>query len=193
MSVLVDLLVKRQIEASRQRLMSFMTDYLVAPDHVAVILASSKMDELLREAIAARLRPTGDEHDSLLDGDRGISTFELRILLAQRLGIIDAQFASSLHIFRRLRNDFAYTLEMQHLDKPPHCDRVDELSRRFDLDEGVARMQSAGDGGLGRYSAHKMRFVVASTLVLARLEAAASITDEVDDKPAQMIAATLEP
>lgn len=193
MTKITEPLFLQDIEESRERLMGLMAQYTSEPDHVAVIIAVSRMDALLGEAIRARLRPSDEGKDSLVDPEPGISTFKLRLLLAQRLGIIDSGFAKALDILRTLRNDFAHTLETQHLHEPPHRDRVNELARRFVLEEGVERMRESGAGTLGVQSSEKIRFVVLSAFMLSRLETAAKIVTQVDDDSAQRIAATLEP
>ncbi len=96
---------------AHQRSAGFLSSYLLEPDHVAVIIATSKMDELLTFAIRQRLRPCPEKSDDLLDTERGVGTFSNKILFAHRLGIICPNLARALHLFRKIRNDFAHAYE----------------------------------------------------------------------------------
>jgi len=44
-----------------------------------------------------------------------------------RLGIIDKEFRDTLHIIRKIRNDFAHQLIKGSLENPPYSDRIDTL------------------------------------------------------------------
>ncbi len=77
-----------------------------------VIVSAALMDEALAELIKAKLVPSPrkDKDDELFVGSYApLGSFSARIDFAYRLGIIASSTRSSLHLLRRLRNDFAHS------------------------------------------------------------------------------------
>lgn len=77
-----------------------------------VIVSAALMDEALAELIKAKLVPSPgkDKDDELFVGSYApLGTFSARIDFAYRLGIIAPSTRSSLHLLRKLRNDFAHS------------------------------------------------------------------------------------
>jgi hypothetical protein len=57
------------------------------------------------------LIPCNTSEDPLFDGANApLSTFNARIEMAYRLGVIDATFSRNLHLVRKIRNDFAHNV-----------------------------------------------------------------------------------
>ena len=164
-----------------QRSADFLNSYLTQPDHVAVIIAASKMDELLTYAIRQRLRPCPSKSDDLLDSERGIGTFSNKIMFAHRLGVICPNMARALHLFRKIRNDFAHAHEGQSLSSPPHRDRVDELNAKLDLMPGLVNLRKQLSAA-GQPTVKKVSFIVAATFVITRLESIKPLLKPVDDE-----------
>lgn len=100
-------------------------------DRAAVILGAAKLDVLLYHAIQSVLIATPTADDPLFDGDAPLSTFSAKIVLAYRIGLIDAEFARALHIVRRIRNAFAHEMANSSLSSGPHADHVRELVSPF--------------------------------------------------------------
>lgn len=160
--------------------MEFMTTFVDQPDHVAVILATSKMDEQLKHIIRLRLIPCSTGKDELLDSGQGLGTFSNRIDLSFRLGLIDSSLAGSLHILRKIRNDFAHAYEGQALDKPPHKNRVEELENRGRSEPSFEASRDVISKARIELNNEKISFVTAAAFVLARLESTKSLVTKVD-------------
>src|SRR5207249_1655588 len=110
-----------------QALENFIGEFSQESDRAAVILVGARLDYLLSELISRCLVPNTASVDELLDTDRALGTFSARIHAATRLGLIDADFARALHIFRRLRNTFAHETAGASFDHGPSRDRIREL------------------------------------------------------------------
>lgn len=181
---IVQLAAARLHEAVR-RAVGFMTTYLREPDHVVVILATSKMDDLLLKALRARLLPCEGE-DDLLESDRGVGTFSMRIRLAYRLGIIHSSLASVLHVFRRIRNDFAHTFESVRLCDVPHRDRTETVIRPVRNNPQIVSLREAVQTSQAGIDIHTLDFMMASALTIAKLEIILVLVDTVKDELAKI-------
>jgi len=173
------------LHESVRRATTFMQQFIGQPDHVAVIIATSKMDELLGASIRERLLPCVEKKDDFLDSERGLGTFSNRIVMAYRIGIIDDSLARALHIFRRIRNDFAHTYEGQSLDNAPHRDRISALGHTLSSHPKIVELRTGVATSATDLSEHKLTFVVAATSAIARLELAKSLVRMVDKTCAQ--------
>ena len=96
-------------------------------DRAAVILVVAQLDLLLYQILQKYLMPGPSSKDELLESDRPLGSFSAKICMAYRLGLIDNLFSGSLHLIRKIRNDFAHELEGCTLDSGPHRDRVKGL------------------------------------------------------------------
>jgi hypothetical protein len=80
-------------------------------ERAATIVAAAMIDDELETKIQSRLLPDKDPHGDRLfeQGQAALGSFNAKILLATRLGIIDPTFEKLLHRFRdRLRNKYAH-------------------------------------------------------------------------------------
>lgn len=118
-------------EESTAILAEFEDELRAESDRAAVILASAKLDELLYLALTKKLLACPNAEDDLLRTDGPIGSFASRIILAHRLGIIDDDFAKTLHLLRRIRNDFAHETLGAKLTSGSHADRVKALCLPF--------------------------------------------------------------
>lgn len=100
----------------------------------AVILAFAWMDDELTNALKKFLIPTAQNSDELLGVGRPIGDAATKIDLAFRLGIINDGMHKSLHLVRRLRNDFSHTSSKLTFQTDSVRDRVNNL---FQLESGV--------------------------------------------------------
>ncbi|MHC4268232.1 MAG: hypothetical protein ACYSTS_07170 [Planctomycetota bacterium] len=76
-----------------------------------VILSACYLDKLLNQLLEILLKPNDAKNDSLFDGPTApLSTFSAKIELAARMGTIDNDTKKSLHLVRKIRNQFAHSL-----------------------------------------------------------------------------------
>ena len=100
-------------------------------DRATVILSAAKIDAQLYLLISKALKPSASSNDELLDGDSPIGTLSSRINLSYRLGLIDSQYAKSLHLIRKIRNAYAHEFKSMSLTNGGHADRIRELTVHF--------------------------------------------------------------
>jgi len=79
----------------------------------------------------------------LFDQDRPYSTFSAKILLAHRLGILDADFEHALQMASKIRNDYAHSMQSEHLSDTRHKNRVQEIKRLVHSSSQWKAMDSA--------------------------------------------------
>ncbi len=76
-----------------------------------VILSACYLDELLHQLIEIALKPNSSKEDALLDGPQApLASFSAKVELTARLGLISEDIKSSLHLVRKIRNEFAHKL-----------------------------------------------------------------------------------
>jgi len=105
----------------------FLEEFQHETDRTAVILGAAKLDYILYQLLQRFLIPNASRTDELLDSDFPLSTFNAKINLCFRLGIIDAEFAHALHIIRRIRNHFIHEVSACQLDASSYKDHIREL------------------------------------------------------------------
>lgn len=105
----------------------FVEEFKGENDRAAVILGAAKLDSLLMQILDRFLLPSLSSNDELLDGDSPLSTFNARINVCYRLGLISSEFAKSLHLVRRIRNAFAHDTSGCSLSTGAHTDRLKSL------------------------------------------------------------------
>ena len=99
-------------------------------DRASVILSVAMLDKALETVIKTHLVPTASSEDSLLEGAYApLSTFNARIDLAYRLGLISIQFCRDLHTIRKIRNDFAHNIAGCSFEDSTVRSRITELVR----------------------------------------------------------------
>lgn len=108
-----------------------------------VLTLTGFLEASLKKLLIAFLREGSSEYD-LFEGNGPLSTFSARIRLSQALGLISDKEASSLHIIRNLRNDFAH-----------------EPGAAFDVPSIRDRASNLGDGASPR-----MRFQFAAVTLI---------------------------
>lgn len=99
-------------------------------DRASVILASAMLDNALATVLKARLTPCSTSEDPLFHGANApLSSFSSRIEMAYRLSLVDANFARSLHLVRKIRNDFAHNVTGCNFADASVVSRLTELRR----------------------------------------------------------------
>lgn len=109
----------------------FIKEFEQESDRAAVVLGTAKLDSILHQLLQKVLLTCTSSQDELLEGERApIGTFSARVILAYRLGLIDSQFVHTLHLIRRIRNDFAHETSSS-LETGPNANRIRQLVTPF--------------------------------------------------------------
>jgi mannitol operon repressor len=120
----------------------------------AVLVAATRVDELLREAIAARLVDHPDTA-ALLDGfNAPLGTFSARTLAAMALGLLSENEYRDCIAIRKIRNEFAHKLGVNFGDQ-----KIVDLCNNLTL--GFTSRDSPDD--------HRQRFSSAAFVLVAYL------------------------
>lgn len=92
------------------------------------IIIVTLMDEALQKLLRSRLAPSPEKKDELFDGPYSpLSTFSAKIDFAYRVGTIGLGLKSSLHLIRRVRNDFAHSSNDITFESLSVHDRIQEI------------------------------------------------------------------
>ena len=76
-----------------------------------VILSGCYLDEALYDLLKIVLVPSEEKNDVLFDGPQApLGTFSAKIEMAYRMQLIDTNTKDSLHLIRKIRNEFAHNL-----------------------------------------------------------------------------------
>ena len=118
--------VEQILAATSESVPRFVADLVVeGGERSAVIVGAAQLDNVLEQFLITVLQP-GD--DKKLFGTRGpLSDTYSKISIAYRLGVIDADVERALELVRRIRNDFAHSLETATLSEGKQRDRLNEL------------------------------------------------------------------
>jgi len=99
-------------------------------DRGAVIVSVSLIDELLTNLVKAKLAPSLEKSDELFDASFSpFGSFSAKIDLAYRIGVIEPNVRKSLHLLRKIRNDFAHLIDVKGFDDSSTQDRIRELAK----------------------------------------------------------------
>lgn|SRR4030067_305509 len=97
-------------------------------DRGTVIVSAVLMDEALEDLIKAKLVPSPEREDELFVGAYAtLGNFSAKIDFSYRLGLISLSTRNSLHIIRKLRNDFAHSSLKESFNSSIVKGRVREL------------------------------------------------------------------
>lgn len=159
----------------------WLRDFRAESDRAAVILGAAKLDLALYQLLVSVFLPSTTGRDELLDTDQPLSNFSSRINLAYRLGLIDRAFARSLHIIRRIRNDFAHEAVGADLDAGAHRDRVRELAAPFLQKRGFSEYS---DRHFSMFTGASKIFRAVLALLVIRLHGAIKKARAISDEDA---------
>ena len=99
-------------------------------DRGAVIVSVSLIDELLGNLLKAKLAPSLEKSDELFDAAFSpFGSFSAKIDLAYRIGLLRPSVRKSLHLLRKIRNNFAHASGRKGFDDPSTQDRIRELTK----------------------------------------------------------------
>ncbi len=120
-----------EIERRKRRAESFRQFHEILSgesDRGSVIVSAAMFDDILSELLKHKLAPSIEKKDELFDnGSAAFSSFSARIDLAYRLGLIRVNVRATLHMVRKIRNDFAHVSEPNTFDSPKVKSRVLEI------------------------------------------------------------------
>jgi len=107
-------------------------------DRACVILGAALLDSALETLLRTFLLASSTADDPLFDGANAcLATYSARIEMAFRLRLIDTVFARSLHLVRRIRNDFAHNVTGCTFADSAVMSRLTELRRVSGLPENA--------------------------------------------------------
>jgi hypothetical protein len=96
----------------------------------SAIVCATLIEESLYRLIEARLAPSPEKKDELFDsGYAPLQTFSSKIDLAYRIGLISIEQRSSVHLIRKIRNEFAHSSEEINFESAIVKNRITELFR----------------------------------------------------------------
>ena len=99
----------------------------------SVIVSAALMDEALEQLLKAKLVPSPEKNDELFYGPYApLGNFSAKIDFAYRVGIIGVNQRSSMHLIRKLRNDFAHSSRQIGFTSQKVHSRIQKL---FDLNK----------------------------------------------------------
>lgn len=100
-----------------------------------VIVSAALLNETLEQLIKDNLAPSAEKDDELFVGAYApLDSFSTKIDLAYRLGLVGLSTRSSLHLIRKLRNDFAHSALQISFESNSVQSRIREL---FRLNKGL--------------------------------------------------------
>lgn len=106
-------------------------------DRGAVLVAAALLDAGLEAALKKKLVPSEKEDDPLFtSGYAPLRSFAAKTELAYRLGLITRETCQMLHLFRKVRNDFAHKADEMTLNDAPIRQR---LRAMFDVQPELHR------------------------------------------------------
>ena len=101
----------------------------------SAIIVATLMDDALQQLLRAKLVPSPERNDELFDGAYApLSSFSAKIDFAYRVGAIGPGTRSSLHLVRKIRNEFAHSSTDITFESRSVHSRIQEL---FKLNRGL--------------------------------------------------------
>lgn len=108
-------------------------------DRACAIVGQAALEDLVHELLYNHFRGTDRQKTGLLDQTGPVSTFAAQIDLAHAIGSINDAEMRSLHLIRRIRNEFAHESRPLSFDHPPIADRCREMRtwKLSDTEDGL--------------------------------------------------------
>jgi hypothetical protein len=118
--------VQQILAATSESVPRFVADLVVeGGERSAVIVGAAQLDNVLEQFLITVLQPGNDK--KLFGANGPLGNMSSKINVAYRLGIIDADVECALELVRRIRNDFAHSLETATLSEDKQRNRLNEL------------------------------------------------------------------
>ena len=158
----------------------FKKEFAKESDRACVILSAAMLDSSLESLLRSRLIPTSASQDDLFDGANApLSTFDAKINLSHRIGLISSQLCRDLHIIRRIRNQFAHDVFGCSFDNTSVRDRILEIYRSQKITESLPDTRTAFPDGL------RGNFQFCVSWMLWFLRTAMGKTEPIEPPPAE--------
>ncbi|MEK3747877.1 MltR family transcriptional regulator [Paenibacillus sp. FSL E2-8871] len=104
-------------------------------DRGCALMAAAFLDELLKKLLEKYMVNEPNSFKELFTGSGGLSSFSSKINLSYLLGLISEKSKRDLHIIRKIRNEFAHSMEIIDFEHPPIASRCRELHHNVFRDE----------------------------------------------------------
>ena len=119
----------QQISEFVREFVAFLGGLANEGERALVIGDSARIDVALERLLKAVTHPCPGGRDDLFDADRPLGTFSAKIAAAYRLGLLDHDVESALHMIRRMRNEFAHATTPVTLSESNHRDRLNGITK----------------------------------------------------------------
>jgi len=107
---------------------AFMVRLTRESERSAVVLGTARLEHGFEKALKAVMGHHPGGQDNLFDPDRPLGTLSAKIALAHRLGLIDDGYEHAVQVLRKIRNEFAHSIEDETLSLQRHRDRLRVVS-----------------------------------------------------------------
>jgi DNA-binding MltR family transcriptional regulator len=168
---------EQEYEAKLQQLME---DLKGESDRAAVIIAGAHLDTQVEDILRTALVPCASSEDTIFDGPNApLHSFSNKIDFCYRLGLISNFMAKSLHLIRKIRNQFAHDIKSCNFADQSVKSRVNELYKLHRFDKKHTELQKIFD------SSTKSHFLLSTTLILGVLNEVHSMLNSNEPKEAE--------
>ena len=111
-------------------------------DRAVVIIIAAHLDAQLEELLRLALVPSSTSSDNIFDGvNAPLHNFSNKIDFCYRLGLISGFLAKSLHLIRKIRNEFAHNISGCSFKDNSVRSRVEELYKLHRYDKKEVTLQ----------------------------------------------------
>ena len=128
---------KQDLEAAALASIKFVAQLAQEGERSAVIIGAAKIEEQVEGLLKAVLVNNPSSNDPLFDSDRALGALSAKIEMAYRLGLFTPELRSALDIVRRIRNQFAHSVEFASLADSPQGERVRRLHELCSSHPGI--------------------------------------------------------
>lgn len=172
--------IRKVQEANSEATLRFIRGLTRESERSLVILGAAQLDIILERLLRNVLQPQPGSDDKLFGPDRPLGSTYAKINLAYRLGIIDADVERALQLIRRIRNDFAHSIEDATLSAGPHRDRLNELVKLCERNSAYPRLHNVLSNEIPRAIADPViNFAAVMCVLLMSLAGVAAISQRV--------------
>jgi hypothetical protein len=121
--------VQQILAANAETVPRWVAELVMEGERSAVIVGAAQLDNVLEQYLLTVLQPQPGSGDKLFGSNGPLRDTYAKINFAYRLGIINTDVERALQLVRRIRNDFAHSLESASLSEGPQRDRLNELTK----------------------------------------------------------------
>jgi hypothetical protein len=121
--------LQQTLAALSETVPRWVADFATEGERSAVIVGAAQLDNVLEQYLLIVLQPQPGGDDKLFGSNGVLRDTYSKINIAYRLGIINADVERALQLVRKIRNDFAHSMESASLSEGPQRDRLDILTK----------------------------------------------------------------